>query len=156
MPPTNTPVPTNTPETAGAKAVANVRLSSSQAGVLEVSWDAPPQTPRDYRIAWAKLGENLKIWTDSSGNAFPTSPSYTISGLLAWQPAAEPGRHRHGVNRFASAMAFESPAVSVRVPAGARVVAVKLWVAVRKSLSEAIGRDLPLASPARFMPGRAD
>ena len=63
------------------KAIGAVQVASSQPGVLDVSWDAPTDTPRDYRINWARVGENFPTWTDSSGNAFPTSPSYTITGL---------------------------------------------------------------------------
>ena len=46
-----------------------------------MSWDAPTETPRDYRISWARVGDNFLTWTDTSSNAFPTSPSYTITGL---------------------------------------------------------------------------
>ena len=81
VPPTNTPIPTNTLVPANAKAVTNVQLSSSQPGVLEVSWDAPPRTPRDYRINWAKAGEDFPLISENIGNAFPTSPAYTITGL---------------------------------------------------------------------------
>ena len=58
-----------------------VRLASSQAGVLEVTWDAPDEAPTDYRLSWTRTGEGFKAWTDSSGNAFPTTNSYTITGL---------------------------------------------------------------------------
>ena len=84
VPPANTPVPptaTDTPVPANAKVVSNVTLQSNQAGVLEVSWDAPLAAPKDYRISWSLIGEKFPTWTDLSGNAFPTSPSYTISGL---------------------------------------------------------------------------
>ena len=84
VPPTDTPVPpTDTPVPANARHVSNINLSSNQAGVLEVSWDAPSETPKDYRVGWAKVGENFRTWTDTSVNAFPTSPSYTITGLEA-------------------------------------------------------------------------
>ena len=63
------------------KAISTVRVQSSQPGVLEVSWDAPTETPRDYRVNWARVGENFPTWTNLSGNAFPTNPSYTITGL---------------------------------------------------------------------------
>ena len=43
--------------------------------------DAPTKTPRDYRVNWARVGERFPTWTDLSGNAFPTSSSYTITGL---------------------------------------------------------------------------
>ena len=81
--PTNTPTATDTPVPTGGRMVSNVRLSSSQAGVLEVSWDAPGETPKDYRVSWAKVDDDFLTWTDLSGNAFPTSNSYTITGLDA-------------------------------------------------------------------------
>ncbi len=92
IPPSNTPTPTNTrvPPTAtntqvpaNAKDVTNVVFVSNQAGILEVSWNASSAAPKDYRVAWAKVGENFRTWTDTSVNAFPTSPSYTITGLEA-------------------------------------------------------------------------
>ena len=84
VPPTNTPVPpTNTPVPANSREIAAVRLVSNQPGVLEASWDVPSETPHDYRVSWAKVGESFRTWTDLSGNAFPTSPSYTITGLDA-------------------------------------------------------------------------
>ena len=63
------------------KAISTVRVESSQPGELEVSWDAPTDTPRDYRVNWARVGESFPTWTDLSGNSFPTSPSYTIIGV---------------------------------------------------------------------------
>ena len=74
-PATNTSVPIN------SKAISAVRLSSNQPGELHISWDAPADAPRDYRISWAKVGESFKTWTDNSGNAFPNTASYTIVGL---------------------------------------------------------------------------
>ena len=53
----------------------------NQPGELEVSWDAPAQTTRGYRLSWARVGEGFKPWTDLTGNAFPTGSSYTITGL---------------------------------------------------------------------------
>ena len=69
-----------TAKSVGGRAIGAVRLVSSQPGELEVSWDAPAETPRDYRISWARVGESFLTWTDLSGNAFPTSSSYTITG----------------------------------------------------------------------------
>ena len=64
-----------------SKAVGTVRLESNQAGVLNVSWDSPTVAPVDYRVNWARVDEDFPTWTDNAGNAFPTTPSYTISGL---------------------------------------------------------------------------
>ena len=63
------------------KAIHNLELESTQPGELEVTWDVPTETPHDYRLSWARVGESFRTWTDVSGNAFPTSPSYTITGL---------------------------------------------------------------------------
>ena len=38
-------------------------------------------TPRDYRVNWGPVGEEFPTWVDLSGNAFPTTSSYTIAGL---------------------------------------------------------------------------
>ncbi len=81
LPPSNTPAPTDTPDPAITRNVGALRLSSNQPGALVAAWDVPEEAPSDYRINWAKAGEAFPTWTDSSGNAFPTSPSHTITGL---------------------------------------------------------------------------
>ena len=58
-----------------------ITLTSTSPGVIEASWDAPADIPADYRIAWAKVGEPYVTWTNLSGNAFPTSPSQTVTDL---------------------------------------------------------------------------
>ena len=63
------------------RAVGTVSIESTQPGELDVSWDPPTDTPRDYRIRWARDGEDFLTWTDTRGNAFPTEPSYTITDL---------------------------------------------------------------------------
>ena len=64
-----------------ARAINNLRLESNEPGVLRITWDAVSNSPEDYRVSWAPVSENFKTWTDLSGNAFPTSPSYTVTGL---------------------------------------------------------------------------
>ena len=34
-----------------------------------------------YRINWAAESDGYPSWTDSSGNAFPVTNAYTITGL---------------------------------------------------------------------------
>lgn len=82
-PPTNTPVPpaSDTPDPATRRVIGAIRLTSNQPGQLNASWDAPEEAPIDYRFSWAKAGEPFLTWTDSSGNAFPASPSHTLTGL---------------------------------------------------------------------------
>ena len=62
-------------------AITNVNLASDQAGVLDVSWDAPSDTLRDYRVNWAKVGESFPSYKDNVRNAYPTSNSYAITDL---------------------------------------------------------------------------
>ena len=57
----------------GSKAIGTVQIESTQPGELVLSWNVPASTPRDYRVSWARVGENFKTWTDESGNAFPTT-----------------------------------------------------------------------------------
>ena len=94
--PTDTPTPTqtNTPDTSSQEAeetatptvavrssrgVYDLTLVSNSAGELTASWTEPVETPDDYRISWAKADEDYADADD--GNAYPTSPEYTISGL---------------------------------------------------------------------------
>ena len=63
------------------RAIGAVRVENSQPGILELSWDPPTETPLDYHVSWALAGEDLPSENDDQGNAFPTSPAYTIAGL---------------------------------------------------------------------------
>ena len=77
VPPTNTPVPptaTDTPVPANAKVVSNVTLQSNQAGVLEVSWDAPSAAPKDYRISWSLIGEKFPTLDRPQRQCLPNQP----------------------------------------------------------------------------------
>ena len=64
-----------------ARDMGRIILNSTQPGTIDVGWEAPNEAPVDYRISWAKVGEPFPIWTDLSGNAFPTDTSHTITGL---------------------------------------------------------------------------
>lgn len=63
------------------KAIHNLLLESSGPGELEATWDEPTETPVDYRVSWARVGESFVTWTDPSGNAFPITNTLTITGL---------------------------------------------------------------------------
>ncbi len=41
------------------KAIHNLLLESTQPVELEVLWDAPTETPNDYRVSWARVGESF-------------------------------------------------------------------------------------------------
>ena len=51
---TDTPAPP-----ISSQGVYGLTLASNSAGELQVSWDAPGQSPNDYRVNWAKVGEAL-------------------------------------------------------------------------------------------------
>ena len=61
--------------------IGEISLTSTQPGTIQVAWDAPSEEPRDYRVAWAKVGENFLARSNHAGNAFPTSPGHAITGL---------------------------------------------------------------------------
>ena len=63
------------------KAIHNLELESSGPGELVATWDEPTETPVDYRVSWARVGESFVTWTDPSGNAFPITNTLTITGL---------------------------------------------------------------------------
>ena len=61
-------------------AIANLQLTSTTAGTLTVSWDAASPTPTDYRIDWAKSGEDYKSWKVDEGHKYP-DPSATTATI---------------------------------------------------------------------------
>ena len=52
-------------------------LTDARYGAIAILKDSP----RDFRVNWAHEDEELPTWVDLSGNAFPTTPSYTVIGL---------------------------------------------------------------------------
>ena len=62
-------------------AIEGLRVRSIHPGELEISWDPPAGTPLDYRLTWARAGEDFPIQHNEPGNAFPTTPSHVITGL---------------------------------------------------------------------------
>ena len=61
-------------------AIANLQLTSTTAGELTVSWDAASPVPTDYRIDWAKSGEDYQSWTVDEGHKYP-DPSATTATI---------------------------------------------------------------------------
>ena len=61
-------------------AIADLQLSSASAGTLTVSWDAASPTPTDYRVDWAKSGEDYKSWKVDEGHKYP-DPSATTTTI---------------------------------------------------------------------------
>ena len=77
----NNSVVLDPPEQRGPRDIGRITLTSDTPGVIEASWVTPSETPAGYRISWAQVGDPYLTWTDSTGNAFPTDPSRTITGL---------------------------------------------------------------------------
>ena len=77
----NTAVTLNPDGPLGPRDIGRITLSNAIPGTIQASWEAPSETPVDYRISWAKVGDPYLTWTDLTGNAFPTDPSHTITGL---------------------------------------------------------------------------
>ncbi len=92
---TVTDVPAQVPQS-DPRGVYRLTLSSTESGVIEAVWDAPGETPADYRISWAKTGESFRTWTDLTGNAFPTGTSHTISDLEEGEEYKVKVRARYG------------------------------------------------------------
>ena len=63
------------------RAISAVNLFGAAPGELRVAWSQPPETPRDYRVNWARMDQDYPTWKDTDGNAFPVSPAHTITGL---------------------------------------------------------------------------
>ena len=80
----------------GPRDIGRITLTSAQPGTIQASWEAPSETPADYRISWAKAGEPYLTWTDLSGNAFPTDPSRTIADLEEGETYKVMVRARYG------------------------------------------------------------
>ena len=52
-------------------------LTEARYGVVSILRDMP----RDFRVNWTPVGEHFPTWIDLSGNAFPKTSFYTITGL---------------------------------------------------------------------------
>ena len=63
-------------------AISALTLTSDTPGVLDVSWDAPTgAAPTDYRVNWARSGEDYPPWTDNTANLHPTTTSQQLTDL---------------------------------------------------------------------------
>ena len=63
-------------------AISALTLTSDTPGVLDVSWEAPTgAAPTDYRVNWARSGEDYPPWTDNAANLHPTTTSQQLTDL---------------------------------------------------------------------------
>ena len=70
----------------GGTDVTGLNLSSNSSGMLEISWTTPSESPKDYRVMWARADSPYLSYRESnngstSGNNYPTSNSLTLSGM---------------------------------------------------------------------------
>ena len=65
--------------------ITGVTLTSPNPGELVITWDAPSNSPDDYRVTWKKSDGKWTSYKDDNtalgGNAFPTGTSHTVSDL---------------------------------------------------------------------------
>ena len=69
----------------GLYGIGRISLASEAPGTIQATWEEPDRDPVRYRMSWAKVGEPYRTWSDQSGNAFPTEPTHTITGLEGGQ-----------------------------------------------------------------------
>ena len=63
-------------------APTGLTASTGQAsGEVQVSWDTYPSSTKDFRLSWAKNGENFRKWNNLDFNAYPTGTSHLVTGL---------------------------------------------------------------------------
>ena len=64
-------------------AITGLTLTSDAPGTLTVSWDTASPTPTDYRVDWAKSGEDYQSWKVDDGHVYPaeTATTTTITDL---------------------------------------------------------------------------
>ena len=92
--------------------------AGSDAGELHITWDAPSSAPNDYRVNWALNGESFPSWRNPEGNAFPTEPGHTVTGLEAGGEYKVRVRARYGSDGAGpwSAVAYGTAAAAALVP----------------------------------------
>ena len=76
-----TPTATLTTTTIAENWIAGLSLSSDQPGTLDINWKPANPAPSDYWVVWAKAGEDFPSQEEERDNAYPTSTSYTVTGL---------------------------------------------------------------------------
>ena len=64
----------------GDKAIRGLSSDNSTPGQITLSWESVTGV-HDYRVNWAVDGQDYPSYTEDSGNAYPKSNSYTVSGL---------------------------------------------------------------------------
>ena len=86
--PTPTPTPTPTPAPLPSGTITGLAVSSLEAGSLTVLWQTPSPEPSDYRIDWAKSGEDYTSWEVNEGHAYPDGDETTVT-IEGLEPGVE-------------------------------------------------------------------
>ena len=60
--------------------INGVNVDADTPGEAAISWNAVSDA-KDYRVMFAKSGEDYRTWTDESGNRFPTTNAVTLTDL---------------------------------------------------------------------------
>ena len=60
-------------------AITGLTLTSDTPGTLTVSWNPASPTPTDYRVDWAKTGENYTSWKVDARHVYPAETAMTAT-----------------------------------------------------------------------------
>ena len=68
-------------------AIGNLSVSSPDTGQLVAAWSAPSETPTDYRVRWAPIGQDYLSYSEDNtserGSAYPEALNLTVDDLPA-------------------------------------------------------------------------
>ena len=56
--------------------------AGASTGELVIGWDAYPEALENYRVSWTPEGESFKGYNNADFNAFVTTTSHTVEGLV--------------------------------------------------------------------------
>ena len=110
-------------------AVTGLQASTGADGEIDVSWDAHPQTVKDYRVTWAKTGEDFRKWYVSGYSAFPTDTEHSITGLddgedykVRVRARFDQGKPSHWSSTLSVAAGGAAPTPANEAPTGLPVI----------------------------------
>ena len=63
------------------RSIPSFSMTSTEPGVLIMTWTAPVEAPNDYRIRWSKDSENYIKWDQPGGVIATTETTHTVSDL---------------------------------------------------------------------------
>ena len=117
---TATPTPT-----LPSRAVSNVVIRINENSNAVVTWNPPSDAPADYRISWNEADQDdFPSYTEDHGNAYPTEPTYMITGLTPGVRYKVTLRARYNgpAGPWTEAIEFDVPAPPTPTPTDAPTV----------------------------------